>query len=187
MIEIVCQSVLPHAADEGISFALFAYLASSAFPSASIPQPFSMQNFLRNMAGPHGNPLGALGQGAGGLVVTKTAEQWLANPGGALVLPCAPPFALYLYSCCMCRLCDNYCLARTMASIHVYLSPQHAGGWRDPVLQELLGESHPAAVVTMTYLDKTRTQLFEDYGLPEVGCSDPRHNVLGCRVSCRRY
>lgn len=51
------------------------------------------------------------------------------------------------------------------------------GGWRDPVLQELLGENNPATVVTMSFLDKTRTQLFEEYGLAEVG-SDPSGGTL---------
>lgn len=74
--------------DEGISFGIFAFLASNMFPSTAIPQPFAVQNFLRNMAGPHGNVLGALGTGPGGLVVTKTASQWLANPSGVGVWGC---------------------------------------------------------------------------------------------------
>lgn len=54
--------------------------------------------------------------------------------------------------------------------VRLFVPTSHcAGGWRDPVLQELLGENHPATVVTMSFLDKTRSQLFEEYGLAEVG------------------
>lgn len=66
----------------------------------------------------------------------------------------------------------THILMQTVILSHTHHPPKPptpSGGWQDPVLQELLGADNPAATITMSFVDRTRTQLFETYGLVEVG------------------
>lgn len=115
--------------DEAISPALQAYVRDILLPVRGNDSP-GVRVFMQHVLGT------PLGPSSGGLLVTRTARQWLHQQGGAL----------------------GVCVAVAIGQ-HVY----SAGLFRDPVLAELVGQA--GAVVSLAVGDSSPTQLFEEYGL----------------------